>query len=106
MAHASSSYTCAEDGYFKRPHTASIDGDIWWDSCWFFVGFGVGGRLTRDKLGESLVRTTHPHHGGRRRHTAAMVPRARRRRTQQSANMMRDNSMSLKLEDIIVFTIY
>jgi hypothetical protein len=36
---------------------------------------------------------------------AAMVPRPRRRRTQQSANMMRDKSMSLKLEDIIVFTI-
>jgi hypothetical protein len=28
MAHASSSYACAEDGYFKHPHTASIDGDI------------------------------------------------------------------------------
>ncbi len=48
MVHVSSSYACAEDGYFKRPHTASIDGDIWLDSCWFFVGFGVGGRLTRD----------------------------------------------------------
>jgi hypothetical protein len=48
MAHASSSYACAEDGYFKRPHTPSIDGDIWWDSCWVFVSFGVGGRLTRD----------------------------------------------------------
>ncbi len=48
MAHASSSYACAEDGYFKRPHMASIDGDIWLDNGWFFVGFGVGGRLTRD----------------------------------------------------------
>jgi hypothetical protein len=48
MAHASSSYECAEDGYFKGPHTASIDGDIWLDSGWFFVGFGVGGCLTRD----------------------------------------------------------
>ncbi len=48
MAHASSSYACAQDGYFKRPHTASIDGDIWLDSGWFFVGFGVGGHLTRD----------------------------------------------------------
>jgi hypothetical protein len=43
MAHASSSYACAEDGYFKRPHTASIDGDIRLDSGWLFVGFGVGG---------------------------------------------------------------
>ncbi len=48
MAQASSSYACTEDGYFKRPHTASIDGDIWSDSGWFFVGFGVGGRLTHD----------------------------------------------------------
>jgi hypothetical protein len=46
MAHASSSYACTEDGYFKRPHTASIDGDIWLDSGWFFVVFGVGGCLT------------------------------------------------------------
>jgi hypothetical protein len=48
MAHASSSYACAEDGYFKCPHTASIDGDTWLDSGWFFVGFGVGRRLTHD----------------------------------------------------------
>ncbi len=48
MVHASSSYACAEDGYFKRPDTISIDGDIWLDSGWFFVGFGVGGRLARD----------------------------------------------------------
>jgi hypothetical protein len=48
MAHASSSYACAEDGYFKRPHMVSIDGDIWLDSGWCFVGFGVGGNLTSD----------------------------------------------------------
>jgi hypothetical protein len=48
MVHASSSYACTEDGYFKRPDTMSIDGDIWSDSGWFFVGFGVGGRLARD----------------------------------------------------------
>jgi hypothetical protein len=46
MVHVSSSYACAEDGYFKRPHTASIDGDILLNSCWFFVGFLVGRRLT------------------------------------------------------------
>jgi hypothetical protein len=46
IAHASSSYACTEDGYFKRPHTASIDGDIGLDNGLFFVGFGVGGRLT------------------------------------------------------------
>jgi hypothetical protein len=32
--------------------------------------------------------------------------RRRRRRTQQSANMMRNKSMSFKLDNIIVFTIY
>ncbi len=39
MMHASSSYACTEDGYFKRPHTVSIDGGIWLDSGCFFVGF-------------------------------------------------------------------
>ncbi len=48
MAHVSSFYACAEDGYFKRPHMASIDGDIQLNSGWFFVGFGVGGRLTHN----------------------------------------------------------
>ena len=35
MVHASSSYACAEDRYFKRPNMMSIDGDIWSDSGWF-----------------------------------------------------------------------
>ena len=48
MAHESSSYACAEDGHFKCPNTISIDGDIWPDSGWFFVGFGVGECLARD----------------------------------------------------------
>jgi hypothetical protein len=48
MAHASSSYACAEDGYFKRPHMMSIDGDKRSDSGWVFVGFRVGGDLTCD----------------------------------------------------------
>jgi hypothetical protein len=39
MVHVSSSYACAEDGYFKCPHTASIDGDIWLDSGWFLLVF-------------------------------------------------------------------
>jgi hypothetical protein len=65
MAHESSSYACAEDGYFKCPDTMSIDGDIRLDSGWFFVGFG-----------------------------------------EQSANIMRDRSMLLILEDSIVYTIY
>ena len=48
MVHASSSYACTEYGYFKRLHMMSIDGDKRSDSGWFFVGFGVGGRLTHD----------------------------------------------------------
>jgi hypothetical protein len=48
MAHVSFSYACAEDGYFKRTNTISIDGDIRSDSGWFCVGFGVGGRLARN----------------------------------------------------------
>jgi hypothetical protein len=39
MVHASSSYACAEDGYFKHPNMMSIDGDKRSDSGWFFVGF-------------------------------------------------------------------
>jgi hypothetical protein len=48
MAHVSSSYACTVDGCFKRPNTMSVDGDIRSGSGWFFVGFGVGGRLARD----------------------------------------------------------
>jgi hypothetical protein len=44
----SSDRACAQDGYFKRPHPTIIDDDKRSDSGWFFVGFGVGGRLKRD----------------------------------------------------------
>jgi hypothetical protein len=47
-AQMSSNRACAQDGYFKRPHPTIIDDDKRSDSGWFFVGFGVGGRLTRD----------------------------------------------------------
>jgi hypothetical protein len=52
-AQMSSDRACAQDSYFERPHLTIIDGDKGSDSGWFFVGFGVGGRLTRDQLGES-----------------------------------------------------
>ncbi len=39
MAQASSPHGCAEDGYFKPLHPPNIDGDIWLDMGWFFVGF-------------------------------------------------------------------
>ncbi len=48
MAHASSFYAYAEDGYFKCPHMMSSDEDKRSDSGCFFVGFGVGGHLTRN----------------------------------------------------------
>ncbi len=37
---------------------------------------------------------------------AAMVPSPRHRRIQQLANMLRDKSMLLKLDNIIVITMY
>ncbi len=37
---------------------------------------------------------------------AAVVPSPRHRRIQQLANMLHDKFMSLKLENIIVFTMY
>jgi hypothetical protein len=48
MAHASSSYPCAQDEYFKHPHKTSIDGYKRLDSGWILVGFGIGGQLTCD----------------------------------------------------------
>ncbi len=47
-AQMSSDRACAQDGYFEGPHPTIIDDDKRSDSGWFFVGFGVGGRLTRD----------------------------------------------------------
>jgi hypothetical protein len=55
---------------------------------------------------EGKKNTLPPWHGGRRHPMAATVPRPRRRHTQQSVIMMCDKSMSLKLEDIIVYAIY
>ena len=67
-----------------------------------FELLGVDAQLTRRKLGKKI----HPDHGGRQRPTAAMVTPPRRRVIRQSSIMMRDKSMSLKLENIIVSTIY
>ncbi len=47
-AQMSSDRACAQDSYFKHPHSTIIDGDKRSDSGWFCVGFRVGGRLTRD----------------------------------------------------------
>jgi hypothetical protein len=67
---------------------------------WFW-GWGTSDmRLARRTLGKK----THPNHGSRHPPTAAMVPSSQHRRIQQLANMLRDNSTSLKLENIIVCT--
>jgi hypothetical protein len=59
-------------------------------------------RLARQKLGKK----THPNHGGRNFPMAAMVPSPRHHYIHESANMLRDKSMLLKQENIIIFTIY
>jgi hypothetical protein len=59
-------------------------------------------RLARQKLGKN----THPNHGGCHCLMAAMVPSPRHCRIQQLANMLHDKSMLLKLENIIVLTMY
>jgi hypothetical protein len=47
-AQMSSNPSCAQDGFFKRPHPTIIDDDKRSDSGWFCVGFRVGGHLTHD----------------------------------------------------------
>jgi hypothetical protein len=71
----------------------------------FWVVLGVGTldtRLARRMLGKK----THPNHGGCHCPMAAMVPSPRHHRIQQLANILRNKSMLLKLENIIVFTMY
>jgi hypothetical protein len=48
MALCLSDCACAQDGYLERPHSTIIDGDMRWDSGWFWGGFGVGGHQTHD----------------------------------------------------------
>jgi hypothetical protein len=63
---------------------------------------GIDAQLARRKLGKII----HPDHDGRQRPTAAMVTPPWRLVIWQSSDMMRDTSMSLKLDNCIVFTIY
>ncbi len=48
MAHVSSGHACAQDGYLKQPRPAIIDGDMRWDSGWFWGSFRVGGHQAHD----------------------------------------------------------
>ena len=77
-------------GCFKSPHPTIIDGDIWSDSDRFLVGIWGCGTSDTGLARRKLAEKTHPNHGSRHHPTA---------------NMLRDKSMSLKLEKIIVFTI-
>jgi hypothetical protein len=69
---------------------------------WFWSWGTSDTQLARQKLGKN----THPNHGGRHCPMAAMVPSTRHCCIQQLANMLCNKSMSLKLENIIVFTKY
>jgi hypothetical protein len=53
MDHVSSDRACTQDGYLKHPYPTIIDGDMRWDSSWFWGGFGVGVHWTRNLLGGS-----------------------------------------------------
>ncbi len=74
----------------------------WLGFGWFWGWGTLDMQLARQKLGKKA----HPNHGGHHCPTAAMVPSFRHRHIQQLANMLRNKSMSLKLDNIIVFTIY
>jgi hypothetical protein len=74
-----------------------------WLVLGLFGGWGTSDTLlARQKLGKK----THPNHGDRHRPTAAMVPSSWHCHIKQLANMLRNKSMLLKLENNIVFTIY
>jgi hypothetical protein len=71
----------------------------------FWVVFALGDTwhaLARQKIGKKI----HPNHSGCHCPMAAMVPSPRHHHIQQLANLLHDMSMLLKLENIIVFTIY
>jgi hypothetical protein len=108
MAHVSSNHECAQDGYLKRAYPSITDRDLRWDSVWFFGVLGVGGWRTSDMQSArwKLGKKTHPNHGSRRCPTAAMVPSLRHHRILKLANTLCNKSMSLELENILVFTIY
>ncbi len=87
-----------EDGYLKHCHLPIIDGDIKL-ARWLVVGWILGWRTPdtqkpRNKLAKAKQNTHMP------TMAAAVVPRMpwypplRRRRIQQSANLLRDTSMS------------
>jgi hypothetical protein len=69
---------------------------------WFWSWGTSDTQLARRKLDKN----TYPNHGGHHCPMATMVPSCQHCRIQQLANMLRDKSVLLKLENIIVFTMY
>jgi hypothetical protein len=105
MAHVSSDRACAQDGYLNvpiQPLLMEIEVGQWFVFGWFWSWGTSDAQLARWKLGIN----THPNHGGCHCLMVAMVPSPWHCCIQQLANMLRDKSMSLKLENIIVFTMY
>jgi hypothetical protein len=105
MAHVSSDCACAQDWYLKHPsehYCQRYEVGQWLVFGWFW-GWGTSDtQLARRKQ----AKKTHPNHGGCHCPMAVMVPSPRHRRMQQSANVLRNKSLLLKLENIIIFTIY
>jgi hypothetical protein len=106
MAHVSSYRACAQDGYLKSFHWTIIDGDMRWVSGWFFGWFWSLGTLDTQLARPNLGKKTHSNHGSRRCPMATMVPSPRHCHIQHLANMLRNKSVLLKLDNIIVVTMY
>ncbi len=85
--------TTPSDHYWRRYEVGQ------WLLFWVFLGLG-------DIRHAISSKKTHPNHGGHNIPLVAMVPSPRHHHIQQLANMLRDKSMLLKLEKIIVFTIF
>ena len=74
---------------------------------WLVLGWFWGwSTLDKQLPRREVAKKNHPNHGGHHRPTAVMVPSSRHHHVQQLANMLRNKSMLLKLENISVFTIY
>jgi hypothetical protein len=75
------------------------------DCLWFKSPVAGTGNQSRS-VEEEVRAFDDPNHGARHRSMATMVPSPQHRRIQPLASLQCDKSMSGKLENIIVFTIY
>ncbi len=69
-------------------------------------GSKIGGRGAGGDDSSTMQFFASIDHGGRRHPTAAMGPRSRQQSIQQSTNMLFERTASLKLEIIVVITIF